>query len=49
MPRTLREVDISEEQLPQLAENCMLDTWTFSNPRKIRSPEQIMEILRAAL
>jgi maleylacetate reductase len=48
MPRTLREVDISEEQLPQLAENCMLDTWTFSNPRKIRSPEQIMEILRAA-
>ena len=49
MPRTLREVDISEEQLPQLAENCMLDPWTFSNPRKIRSPEQIMEILRAAL
>ena len=48
MPRTLREVDISEEELPQLAENCMLDTWTFSNPRKIRSPDQVMEILRAA-
>jgi len=48
MPRTLREVDITEDQLPQLAENCMLDPWTFSNPREIRSPEQVMEILRAA-
>ena len=48
MPRTLREVDITEAQLPQLAENCMLDSWTYSNPREIRSPEQIMEILRAA-
>jgi maleylacetate reductase len=48
MPRSLREVDIAEEQLPLLAKNCMLDDWTFSNPREIRSPEQIMEILRAA-
>jgi maleylacetate reductase len=48
MPRTLREVDIDESQLPQLAENCMLDDWTFSNPREIRAPEQVMEILRAA-
>jgi maleylacetate reductase len=48
MPRTLRDVDITEDQLPQLAENCMLDSWTYSNPREIRSPDQIMEILRAA-
>ena len=48
MPRTLRDVDIDESQLPQLAENCMLDDWTFSNPREIRSPEQVMEILQAA-
>ncbi|MDP6831228.1 MAG: iron-containing alcohol dehydrogenase [Alphaproteobacteria bacterium] len=48
MPRILREVDIDESQLPQLAENCMLDDWTFSNPREIRAPEQVMEILRAA-
>ncbi len=48
MPRTLRDVGITEEQLPQLAENCMLDSWTYSNPREIRSPEQVMEILRAA-
>ncbi len=48
MPRSLREVDITEDQLPLLAKNCMLDDWTFSNPRKIRAPDQIMEILRAA-
>ena len=48
MPRSLREVDIAEDQLPLLAKNCMLDDWTFSNPREIRSPDQIMELLRAA-
>jgi hypothetical protein len=31
-----------------LSENCMLDDWTFSNPREIRSPEQVMEILELA-
>lgn len=48
MPRTLRDVKVSEADLPRLAQNCMLDDWTFSNPRKIDSPEQVMEILRAA-
>jgi maleylacetate reductase len=49
MPRSLRAVGIEEAQLPQLARNCMLDDWTFSNPKKIDSPVQIMEILHAAL
>lgn len=48
MPRTLRDVGIAEADLPRLAENCMLDDWTFSNPRRISSPDQVMEILRAA-
>jgi len=48
MPRQLRDVGVSETDLPRLAENCMLDDWTFSNPRPISSPDQIMEILRAA-
>jgi maleylacetate reductase len=48
MPRTLRDVKVAEADLPRLAQNCMLDDWTFSNPRKITSPEQVMEILRAA-
>ena len=49
LPRHLRDVGVRENQLPQLAENCMLDDWTFSNPRSIRSPAQVMEILESAL
>ena len=49
LPRTLRAVGVNEPELAQLAENCMLDDWTFSNPRTIDSPAQVMEILRAAL
>ncbi|MBM3488966.1 MAG: iron-containing alcohol dehydrogenase [Alphaproteobacteria bacterium] len=48
MPRTLRQVGIAREQLPTLAQNCMLDDWTFSNPRAIRTPEAVMSILEAA-
>jgi alcohol dehydrogenase class IV len=48
MPRTLRDVKIAESDLSRLAENCMLDDWTYSNPRPISSPAQVMEILRAA-
>ncbi len=48
MPRRIRETGVEESDLPRLAENCMLDDWTFSNPREIRTPEQVMEILRLA-
>ncbi len=48
MPRTLREVNVAEDDLPRLAQNCMLDDWTYSNPREITGPDQVMEILRAA-
>lgn len=48
MPRTLRAVNVTEADLPRLAKNCMLDDWTYSNPRKISMPDEVMEILRAA-
>ncbi|TXL71568.1 iron-containing alcohol dehydrogenase [Vineibacter terrae] len=48
MPRTLRDVGIARADLPRLAENCMLDDWTYSNPRPIGSAAQVMEILKAA-
>jgi alcohol dehydrogenase class IV len=48
MPRRLRDVNVAEAALPGLAKNCMLDDWTFSNPRKISEPDQVMQILRAA-
>ena len=49
MPRNLTTVGVNREQFSQLAENCMLDDWTFSNPRKISAPEQIVEILELAI
>ena len=49
MPRTLTELGVARAALPVLAENCMLDDWTFSNPRPISSPQQVMEILESAM
>ncbi len=48
MPRRLREVNVAEGDLPRLAQNCMLDDWTYSNPRPIRSADEVMQILKAA-
>ncbi len=48
MPRRLREVGVGAEDFPRLAADCMLDDWTFSNPRPISTPEQVEEILRMA-
>jgi maleylacetate reductase len=48
MPRRLEAVGVKQEQFEQLAENCMLDDWTFSNPRKISKPKQVLEILELA-
>ena len=49
MPRNLTTVGVKREQFQQLAEICMLDDWTFSNPRKISTPGQIVEILELAI
>jgi maleylacetate reductase len=48
MPRTLAEVGVSANQFPLLAENTMGDSWTYSNPRTIAGPEDIMAILEMA-
>jgi maleylacetate reductase len=48
MPRRLREVKVDEADLPRLAQNCMLDDWTYSNPRPISRSEEVLEILCAA-
>ncbi|KAJ6451159.1 hypothetical protein C8R45DRAFT_1057158 [Mycena sanguinolenta] len=47
MPRSLTEVGITgEEKLQQLAAKSMMDPCVHMNPRKIESPEQVLEILR---
>ena len=48
LPTKLDQVGVKQDQFSTLSENCMLDDWTFSNPREIRSPEQVMEILELA-
>ena len=48
MPRSICETGVEESDLARLAENCMLDDWTFSNPRPIKTPDEVMEILRLA-
>jgi maleylacetate reductase len=48
MPRRLRDVGIARADLPRLAENCLLDDWTYSNPRPIRTATEVMSILETA-
>lgn len=48
MPRTLGEVGVTEDQFQKVAEYTMLDIWGRTNPRPVRSPTDILEILRRA-
>jgi maleylacetate reductase len=48
LPRRLSEVGVTREHFTTIAEHCMHEDWTPANPRRIDSPEQIIEILEAA-
>jgi maleylacetate reductase len=48
LPRRLRDVGVSREQFPTIAENAMLDRHISTNPRPIGGPEDILEILEMA-
>ena len=48
LPRSLAEVGVGPEQYGLIAENSMLDSWTYSNPRKISGPADVMTLLEAA-
>ncbi len=48
MPHRLRELEIPEEDLPEIAELVLTDGGCRSNPVPITSAEQVMEVLRAA-
>lgn len=49
MPRRLGAVGIGANHLPEIAENTMHDIWAGTNPRPVRGPDDVMEILRSAL
>jgi len=47
-PATLGAAGVKREQLPAIAEASMKSAWVRSNPRPIRSPEDVMGLLEAA-
>lgn len=48
MPRTLAAVGVGEDRFQTVADYAMHDLWLRSNPRPIRSPADVIEILRMA-
>ncbi len=47
VPRRVRGFGVKHGDLQRIATNCMLDDWTFSNPRPIQGAQEIMPILEA--
>ena len=48
MPRTLAEVGVTRDQFKVIAENAMHDRCIHANPRPIKGPGDVMEILELA-
>ena len=48
MPRTLRDVGVTEDQFQLIAEYTMDDFWGRTNPRPVKTPADVMEILKRA-
>ncbi|MEQ9121020.1 MAG: iron-containing alcohol dehydrogenase, partial [Alphaproteobacteria bacterium] len=48
MPGTLAEVGVRPEHFEKAAKLSMHDRWIHTNPRPIRGPADVMEILELA-
>jgi len=48
LPGRLSEVGVTRDQFALIAKNTMHDPWLYTNPRKIDSQEQVVEILELA-
>ncbi|MEM7742423.1 MAG: iron-containing alcohol dehydrogenase [Pseudomonadota bacterium] len=48
MPRTLREVGITRDNLAGIAEGAMGTPWVPRNPRPIPGPDEVLEVLELA-
>jgi alcohol dehydrogenase class IV len=49
MPRRLSAVGVAEDQLDLVANMTLLDIWGRTNPRPIKTADDVMQILRRAL
>ncbi|MGA0595239.1 iron-containing alcohol dehydrogenase [Enterovirga sp. CN4-39] len=48
LPRSLAEVGVTRSRLPAIAEKTMHDRWARTNPRPVREPADVLEILERA-
>jgi maleylacetate reductase len=48
LPQTLREVGVGRERFREIAEKSMHDRAVLNNPRPIKGPAEVMEILELA-
>jgi len=48
LPGRLRDAGVSQEILPTIAEESMLDMWIPTNPRTIAGPQDVLPLLQAA-
>ncbi|MGI4812359.1 MAG: iron-containing alcohol dehydrogenase [Janthinobacterium lividum] len=48
LPRTLAEVDVRDDQLDRVADLAFNDFWGRTNPRPVRGPQDMLEILQLA-
>jgi len=48
MPRSLAEVGVERTQLQQIAEYTMLDFWSRTNPRQIKTATDVLPVLEMA-
>jgi len=48
LPRRLTEVDVSRERFGVIAEHALHDAWLYTNPRKMSTAHDVLEILNAA-
>jgi maleylacetate reductase len=48
MPDRLHLVGVNRDHFELIAKNAMLDRWVHANPRKVKSPSDVLEILEMA-
>jgi maleylacetate reductase len=48
LPTSLRDVDVGPDQFELIAQNTMTEFFIFSNPRPVRDPAGVLEILKLA-
>jgi maleylacetate reductase len=48
LPTRLHEVNVGADSFELISQNTMTEFFIYNNPRKIRRPEEVLEILKLA-